>query len=127
MILKDVFLTKLRYFYGTDKEWVNLIEWVRKNKKEMIIVCDPHPNLKNYPKNIKVIRSINTAKRTLSLRNSIVFLSFADKNIYTAMSTYFLLQDSPKFYCYIEKRDVLNKIVTGSIKIKVFDKKRYIK
>ena len=127
MILKDVFLTKLRYFYGTDEEWVNLIEWVKKNKKETVIVCDPHPNLKNYPKDVKVIRSIDTAKRTLFLENSIVFLSFANKSIYTAMSTYFLLQDSPKFYCCIKKRDVLNKIITGNVKVKVFDKKRYIR
>ena len=73
---KREYNNEVLYFCGSSKDWDNLII-----KNSMLVketfVCDPNPP-KYYPKNIKVIRSIDTAHRFLlgfGGENSIVFIN----------------------------------------------------
>ncbi len=110
ILLKDKFLKKLKYFCGTDEEWVNLIKKVRDHTKGEIIVCDSHPMSRNYPKDVKVIRSINTAKRVLYFSGAIVFLYCLDNNIFKKFDNY-LSSRLSQFYCAVQERVALHFLI----------------
>ena len=119
ILLKDKFLTRLKYFYGTDKEWLELIKYFKKNKKREIVICDPSPLA--YPKGTKVIRSIRTAKRTLFLDKAIVFFKFQGQKMRNIVDNY-LRSDSFYFYS-LSKRSMLEYILLQKDKITVQSEK----
>ena len=73
---KNTYRKETLYFCGNSQDWNNLIVKNSVAAKD-VFLCDPCPCAK-YPKHIKVIRSIDTAKRFLlgfGGTNSIVFIN----------------------------------------------------
>ena len=126
ILLKNKLLIKLKYFYGTNEEWIQLIEKTKRSTRKEVVVCDPYFKQRNYPKSVKVIRSIDTARRTLFLTNFIIFLTSDDKWTKGKINLY-LDSNSSDFYYLLSKEEVLQKIISKSVYIKVRNVKGYIK
>ena len=128
MLLRNKFLAKVKYFHGTGKEWTDFIRGIKKSTRKEVVVCDPYPNSSNkdYPEDIKIIKSVNTARRTLFLTDSIVFLYTQDKWTRTKVNSY-LNSNSSIFYYFLTKQEVLEKIIKEGIHIRVKIDGGYIK
>ena len=126
ILLRDKLLIKLKYFYGTNEEWIQLIEKTKRSTRKEVIVCDPYFKQRNYPKSVKVIRSIDTARRTLFLTDSIIFLTSNDEWTKKGMSLY-LDSNSSDFYYLLSRKEALQKIMNKSVYIKVRNMEGYIK
>ncbi len=77
---KNAYSKEILYFCGSSQDWDKLIIKNSIAAKD-VFVCDPCPHT-HYPKHIKIIRSIDTAKRFLlgfGGTNSIVFIN-AERN-----------------------------------------------
>lgn len=104
------------FVYSSVEEWDNLIISNVKNCKETY-VFDPHAHKEQYPKSVKLIKSVPTAKRFIGVRltNSFIFINsiYVDvskkfiKSMIPFRSSYYLIRiDLKDFTKLIKDREV---------------------
>lgn len=79
--------------------------------------------LKSYPKKVRVIRTIDGAKRTFFLKDSLVFMVQTDPITIKLVDRY-LDNNVSGFYLFVPKDLILKKILCQSVYIRVRDEKK---
>lgn len=79
---------KIYLFYGEDEKWIQLINKKAKNSRLNVYLFSPERKKDSLDKNVKIIRSTNTAKRVpwSFTKNSLFFLDLGIKKVRTLAS-----------------------------------------